>query len=88
MRCFRMTTVAAVCFAASCCTLSAADAPKRPFPQHGTYADGTIRPNHRTQGQQDDDVRAAYSRWKADYLAPVEGGRYRVKQGPDRKSVV
>lgn len=41
---------------------------RRPFPQHLTYAPGTIRPNHRTQAQQDDDVRAAYDRWKAAYL--------------------
>ncbi len=42
--------------------------PKRPFPQHLTYATGTIRPNHRSQSQQDDDVRAAYDEWKAAYL--------------------
>ncbi len=41
---------------------------KRPFPQHLTYAAGTIRPTHRSQSQQDDDVRAAYDAWKAAYL--------------------
>jgi hypothetical protein len=39
-----------------------------PFPQHVVYAPGTIRPNHRTQTQQDDDVRAFYDYWKARYL--------------------
>lgn len=74
--------LAAIWVAASCGTLAATDAPQRPFPQHVTYADGTIRPNHRTQARQDDDVRESYSRWKADFLANVEGGRYRIKQGP------
>jgi hypothetical protein len=32
----------------------------RPFPQHVTYASGTIRPSHRTQAQQDAAVRAYY----------------------------
>ncbi|MGH2561136.1 MAG: glycosyl hydrolase family 8 [Thermomicrobiales bacterium] len=39
-----------------------------PFPRHLVYAPGAIRPNHRTQLQQDDDVRAAYDRWKAAYI--------------------
>ncbi len=39
-----------------------------PFPQHVDYAPKTIRPNHRTQVQQDDDVRAFYDDWKAQYL--------------------
>ena len=57
--------------------------PNHPFPQHLTYAPGTIFPNHRTQGQLDDDVRAAYASWKARYLAQAgtePGGqpRYRV----------
>src|SRR3712207_4963360 len=33
-----------------------AAAPRRPFPQHLAYAPGTIRPNLRTQAEQDDDV--------------------------------
>jgi len=62
----------------------AGDAPSQPFPQHVRYAAGTLRPSHRTQAQQDDDVRAAYARWKASYLAQAgtEGDghpRYRVK---------
>lgn len=46
--------------------------PRRPFPQHVTYAAGTIRPNRRTQARQDDDVRNYYGVWKAKYLVPVE----------------
>lgn len=41
---------------------------RRPFPQHVLYASGTIRPNHRTQAQQDEDVRAYYEVWKSNYL--------------------
>ncbi len=44
----------------------------RPFPQHVLYAVSTIRPSHRTQSQQDDDVRAYYEAWKRDFL--VESG--------------
>ncbi len=62
---------------------SATASPQRPFPQHTTYAPNTIRPNHRTQIQMDDDVRAFYGHWKAQYLATVAGTptRYRVTVG-------
>jgi endo-1,4-beta-D-glucanase Y len=50
------------------CSSSNAAGPHHPFPQHVTYAPGTLRPNHRTQAQQDADVRAFYDQWKADYL--------------------
>ncbi len=61
-------------------------APFRPFPQHLTYAADTIRPNHRSQSQQDDDLRAAYDDWKAAYLIAAgtdEDGNalYRVSHG-------
>ncbi len=70
----------------------AATSPRHPFPQHVAYAPGTIRPNHRTQAQQDDDVRAAYDHWKAHYLraaGTTAAGRplYRISSGtedPDR----
>src|SRR5262249_38800929 len=57
--------------------------PSHPFPQHLTYAPGTIFPSHRTQAQLDDDVRAASASWKSRYLAQAgtePGGqpRYRV----------
>ncbi len=40
----------------------------RPFPTHNGYAQGAILPNHRTQQQLDDDVRAFYDDWKATYV--------------------
>ncbi|MBI3173285.1 MAG: beta-glucanase [Chloroflexi bacterium] len=40
----------------------------RPFPQHVTYATGSILPSHRTQAQLDGDVRAFYDVWKQTYL--------------------
>jgi len=58
--------------------------PCRPFPQHLSYAPGTIRPNHRSQAQQDDDVRAAYDDWKDNYLKTVAADgetMYRVSFG-------
>ncbi len=61
--------------------------PAHPFPQHRSYAPHSIRPNHRTQAQLDDDVRAAYQRWKAYYLltepgqTPAGGPIYRVSHG-------
>jgi endo-1,4-beta-D-glucanase Y len=39
-----------------------------PFPQHAVYASGTIAPNHRSQVQLDDDVRAFYDEWRDDYI--------------------
>ncbi len=59
--------------------------PRRPFPQHVTYAGGTILPDHRSQQQLDDDVRAAYDGWKQRYLVPVSShsgaSLYRVAFG-------
>jgi endo-1,4-beta-D-glucanase Y len=60
--------------------------PRRPFPQHVTYATGTIRPDHRSQAQQDDDVRAFYDHWKTSYLreaGTTDNGQllYRVSFG-------
>ena len=67
-------------------SMPAGDEAMRPFPQHVTYAAGTIRPNRRSQEQQDDDVRAAYDHWKASYLKAAgtdDQGRplYRVSFG-------
>src|SRR5215212_3627302 len=45
----------------------------RPFPQHVSYSLGTIKPNHRTQEQLDDDVRAYYEGWKSRYLIQLPG---------------
>ena len=60
----------------------------RPFPQYVEYAPGSIRPNHRTQQQLDDDVRAFYDYWKSEYLiqdGASKDGRplYRVAFGRD-----
>jgi hypothetical protein len=41
---------------------------RRPFPQHVAYPGAAIFPDHRSQAQQDDDVRLAYDRWKARYV--------------------
>lgn len=62
--------------------------PRHPFPQHVTYATGTIRPSHRTQEQLDEDARAAYVQWKSNYLvgagAELSGApRYRVQTDAD-----
>jgi endo-1,4-beta-D-glucanase Y len=58
----------------------------RPFPQHISYAAGSLKPSERSQSALDNDVRSAYDRWKAHCLAvaaPGVGGaaRYRVKFG-------
>jgi endo-1,4-beta-D-glucanase Y len=45
--------------------------PRRPFPQHTSYAAGTISLDRRTQEQQDDDVRAYYDVWKSNFLVPA-----------------
>jgi hypothetical protein len=56
----------------------------RPFPQHVSYAAGTIRPSHRTQTQQDVAVATYYDQWKADFLT-TDGtgtpGHWRVRFG-------
>ena len=59
--------------------------PQRPFPQHVTYAPGTIRPNQRTQAQLDDDVCSFYDHWKGNYVVAVPGTptRYRVSFGSE-----
>jgi len=45
-----------------------AQTPAFPFPNHVNYAFGSIRPNHRSQAQLDQDIRDAYARWKTAYL--------------------
>ncbi len=46
----------------------AQDVPRYPFPRDLTYASGTIKPTNHTQAQLDDDVRAFYTYWKAQYV--------------------
>ena len=60
----------------------------RPFPQHITYAPNSILPSHRTQEQLDDDVRAYYDYWKANYVAEAgtnveDVTMYRIVLGKD-----
>jgi endo-1,4-beta-D-glucanase Y len=68
-----------------------AEPPARAYPQHVAYAEGSIRPNHRTQQQLDDDVRTFYARWKSEFIKP-EGispdgrQRYRVAFGKKPKA--
>ncbi|GIP19812.1 glycosyl hydrolase family 8 [Paenibacillus sp. J22TS3] len=40
----------------------------KPFPQHISYLSGTIKPNHFTQAQLDQQVTKKYDEWKAKYL--------------------
>jgi endo-1,4-beta-D-glucanase Y len=49
-------------------TLDSQATPNYPFPQHLTYAPNTIRPNHFTQAEQDQDVKTFYNRWKRNYV--------------------
>ena len=46
---------------------------KVPFPRHVNYSAGTIAPSSFNQAAQDNHVRAAYAKWKANYL--VAAGR-------------
>ncbi len=60
----------------------AASLPARPFPQHVRYAGGTIKPGF-SQTVLDNDVRAFFDQWKADYLvsagtAPDGSPMYRI----------
>jgi endoglucanase len=44
--------------------------PSRPFPQHNSYAQGTILPNHISQEEMDDSVMSFYKAWKKHYVLP------------------
>jgi endoglucanase len=44
--------------------------PSHPFPQHNTYEQGTILPNHISQEEMDDSVRSFYKAWKKHYVLP------------------
>lgn len=64
--------IAVVCTARTTPLPVATAVARFPFPQHVSYAPETIRPDHRSQAEQDDDVRAFYEHWKSNYL--VEAG--------------
>lgn len=55
----------------------------RPFPQHGVYAPGSVKPNHRSQTQLDDDVRTLYDYWKKNHLVEAGNSLYRVAFGKE-----
>lgn len=66
-------------------------APAHPFPQHTKYTGDIILPNQRSQAQLDDDVRAFFDQWKADYVvsagSDAEGQPiYRIAFGKDSES--
>jgi hypothetical protein len=66
--------------------------PHFPFPQHRVYAPDTIRPNHLSQADQDDDVRAFYDYWKNQYVVSAgttPGGDplYRISFGSANPTV-
>jgi endo-1,4-beta-D-glucanase Y len=42
--------------------------PYHPFPQHNSYDQGTILPNHISQEEMDDSVRSFYLAWKRHYV--------------------
>jgi endo-1,4-beta-D-glucanase Y len=46
---------------------------QRPFPQHVKYFAGTIKPNHVSQSQLDNEVRDFYTQWKKRFIKNVPG---------------
>jgi endoglucanase len=64
------------------------DPGRRPFPQHVSYAAGTIKQNAYDQDEMDDDVREFYAYWKDRYVlsAGRAGGQalYRISFGKRR----
>ncbi|WP_256872217.1 glycosyl hydrolase family 8 [Paenibacillus sp. 79R4] len=46
----------------------AGEGPHKAFPQHTSYVQGSIKPNHVTQSQMDQTVGRLYDEWKAKYL--------------------
>lgn len=52
-------------------TAAAESSPRHPFPQNLPYVEGSLKPDHRPLEDLNDDVRAAYRRWKLRYLRPA-----------------
>lgn len=76
-----------------CSIQAAGPAPHHPFPQHVTYAPGTIKPNSHSQAQQDTDVRNAYTAWKTSYVlaVPATPSQHRIafgKASPNKTKTV
>ena len=49
---------------------SSSTVPYYPFPQHNSYGDGTILPNHISQEELDDSVKSFYLAWRQHYVIP------------------
>lgn len=62
----------------------------KPFPQHVKYTTGSIKPNHLTQTQLDNSVRAFYTQWKNRYVkkACSPGQNYIWFERPGNKQCV
>ncbi|MCM3039958.1 glycosyl hydrolase family 8 [Paenibacillus motobuensis] len=60
---------------------SAGEGPHKAFPQHTSYVQGSIKPNHVTQEQMDQTVERLYDEWKAKYLKKHP---YLQKSDPDQ----
>lgn len=58
--------IAFICFSIEL----SAQAPTRPFPQHVTYAQGSIKPNHISQDRLDKLTLSFYDLWKKRYIRP------------------
>jgi endo-1,4-beta-D-glucanase Y len=72
-------------------TISTAQQPKFPFPQHVSYFTGTVLPNHISQKEMDHAVSSFYNEWKERYiLKGCTPGQYYVwfeKTKGDRQCV-
>ncbi|WP_314589028.1 glycosyl hydrolase family 8 [Paenibacillus terrigena] len=60
--------------------LQSGEGPHKAFPQHTSYAGGSIKPNHVTQAEMDKTVAKLYDEWKAKYLKqnPYDPSQYYV----------
>lgn len=84
----KLTSCALLVLASILCYITPVPAQEKtgkPFPQHVTYAKGTIKPNHKSQKELDTDVVAVYERWKKNYLTEAAGaaGEYYIKYQPE-----
>ncbi|GGA89269.1 licheninase [Puia dinghuensis] len=68
---------------------AAPDLPARPFPQHTTYQEGAILPNHISQQGLDDSVRSFYLAWKEHYIRSgcTPGEKYVWFEGTKSSSI-
>lgn len=59
---------------------SASNTALKPFPQHVAYTTGSIKPNHVTQKQMDDEVKLLYNEYKKKYIKqnPYNSNQYYV----------